>query len=203
MSSSLPPALRYEVFALADVLSPDHPALAQRVTASMASFPCERSAHIQDFARSKVAGAERYGASRTYVLLVPDREFGVDVGAFFTVGLVNISFENASKALKKKLTGSTTRDKAGAYSIAELARSDRYGCSELPGSVILDEAKQVIARARRLVTGRFVVVDSQPHIFERLYRPAGFKQVDVATPPIGMEEVDFVTSCCDARDWCE
>ncbi|MCK8610128.1 hypothetical protein [Agromyces sp. C10] len=127
--------------------------------------------------------------------------YGVEVAAFFTVGLTSLDLTRASGAAKKKLMGNITMDQTGAYCIAELARSDRFTSEHLPGSVLIDEAKQVVKRARSYVAGRFLVVDAQEKVFERLYEPAGFKRVSVAEAPRGMEDRDFLTACCVIKDW--
>lgn len=202
MSAGAQEPVHYDVFPLAEVQSdPDWHVLAEAVNESLAAFRCEKSAHLEEFARSKVALWERHGHSRTYVMIVANDRAGIDVAAFFTIGMTMLDLSNSTLAMKKKLGGEITMAQTGAFSIAELARSDAYSPTQLPGSVILDEAKNVIREARRLIGGRFVVVDSQRNVFEALYKPAGFRIVDVAKPPIGMEGSDFVTSCAVAKDW--
>ena len=135
-------------------------------------------------------------------MLITTRTDGtIRVPGFFTVGVTSLDLTRASKTVRKKLMGDISFDQTGAFSIAELARSDDFSNAELPGSTILDEAKSVIKSARGLVGGRFLVVDSRKEIFERLYQPAGFRQVDVSAAPIGMEDADFVTSCAVIKDW--
>ena len=97
--------------------------------------------------------------------------------------------------------GDISFEQTGAFSIAELARADDFSNAQLSGATILDEAKSVIKKARGLIGGRFLVVDSRKDIFDRLYEPAGFRLVDIAEPPQGMEDVDFVTSCAVIKDW--
>lgn len=192
--------LAYEVFPLALALDPKLEDLARLVRDRLDSFECERSPHIQDFARGAVHRWEKHGHSRTYVLISSEGG-NVDVPGFFTVGVTMLDLSQASKSNRAKLMGDITMDQTGAFSIAELARSDRYSAAQLPGSVILDEAKEVVKRARGYIGGRFLVVDSRREIFDRLYGPAGFRMVNVAEPPRGMEDANFVTSCCIIKDW--
>lgn len=166
----------------------------------MAEFACEKSAHLQEFARGKVAKWESHGHSRTYVMLVAADE-RIDVAAFFTIGMAMLDMENVDPKLVKRLSGEISTPRTGAFSIAELARSDAFSTAQLPGSVILDEAKAVILEARKLIGGRFVVVDSRPEVFERLYQPAGFRVIARAEAPRGMEDAEFVTSCAVAKNW--
>ncbi len=200
LASAQAPAISYEVFPLSLILSGSYEDLARRVLDRLSVFACERSPHIQDFARSEVHRWEKHGHSRTYVLITSDAG-EIDVPAFFTVGMASLDFTRASRSTQKRLMGDVSLDQTGAFSIAELARSDHYSGDQLPGGVILDEAKEVIKRARSYVGGRFLVVDSRPEIFERLYKPAGFRQLHIAVAPRGMEETDFVTSCCVVKDW--
>lgn len=193
--------LDYDVFPLSLILNGDNPNLATAVRDELDSFDCERSTHIQEFARSSVHRWEKHGHSRTYVLISVDADWHVRVPGFFTVGMTSLDLTRASRNARGKLMGDITTDRTGAFSIAELARSDDFTGAELPGSVILDEAKAVISQARGYVAGRFLVVDSRPEIFDRLYQPAGFRQIGVAEPPMGMEDSEFVTSCAMIRDW--
>ncbi|MFJ4173470.1 hypothetical protein [Microbacterium sp. NPDC089696] len=192
--------IQYDVFALADVEQEKYQLLAERVQESLAGFECERSPHLQTFARSSVHRYEAHGHSRTYVIITPTQD-SIDVAGFFTVGMTALNLSNATGSAKKKLMGDISLDQTGAYSIAELARSDSYSSAQLPGSTILDEAKEVIKRARSYVAGRFVVVDARQEVFDRLYQPAGFRIIDVAKAPMDMPDVPFVTACAVIKDW--
>ncbi len=193
--------LQYDVFALSSVSDDSYGVLRDRVYECLQTFECAKSPHLQDFARKNVHRYENHGNSRTYVLIVPRGDSDIDVAGFFTVGMSTLDLTKVSKNMRKKLSGDFTIDSTGAYAIAELARSDKYSSSQLPGSVILDEAKNVIRQARSFVGGRFAVVDAQPLIFEKLYAPAGFNRLNVADAPRGMEDKDFITACCVIRDW--
>lgn len=192
--------ISYDVFALTDIGVPEYKLLSEIVQQRLSTFKCEKSAHLQDFARGGYRRWERHGSSRTYVLITAVGD-SIDVAAFFTVGMTTLNFKNASSNVRKKLMGDISQNDTGAYSIAELARSDDYTNAQLPGSVILDEAKEVIARARRYVAGRFVVVDARPEVFDALYAPAGFKKLHTADPPLGMEDVEFITAGAVVKDW--
>lgn len=200
MSSAGSERIQYDVFALADVQQEKYAVLAERVNDRLSAFRCERSPHLQKFARSSVRKYEAHGHSRTYVLITPVAD-GIDVAGFFTVGMTALNLSQAEGSVRKKLMGDISLEQTGAYSIAELARSDDYSAAQLPGVTILDEAKEVIKRARNYVAGRFLVVDAREEVFERLYRPAGFRKVDVAKPPRDMEDVSFVTACAVIKDW--
>lgn len=189
-----------DVVALSSLSDERYTPLRDEVMRRLEAFECHRSSHLQSFARGEVHRRESHGHSRTYVMITPGDEDGIDVAAFFTVGMASLDITKASGSQQKKLSGDFSMQQTGAYSIAELARSDKYSGEELPGQVILRSALSVIEGARSLVAGRFVVVDSQMPVFKALYEPAGFKRISVAPSPRGMEDKEFLTSCCVLRD---
>lgn len=194
--------IAYDVFSLHSIRGPEYEVLRNRVQTRLAEFPCSRSPHLERFARTQIDKYERHGNSRTYVLITATPDADIDVAAFFTVGMSTIDLSKASESQRKRFSGEfSSSQTSGAYSIAELARSDRYTSAQLPGSVIVDEVKKVIAQARVHVAGRFAVVDSQPAIFHALYEQAGFRIIHGASAPRGMDDREFVTSCCLVRDW--
>ena len=201
MSAEPGSQIDYEVFPLSLVFDPRWGVVAGTVRRQLDSFSCARSTHIEKFARESVHRWEKNGNSRTYVLITTLSDGTIRVPGFFTVGMTSLDLSRASNAVRKKLMGDISFEQTGAFSIAELARADDFSNAQLPGSTILDEAKSVIKKARGLVGGRFLVVDSRKEIFERLYRPAGFREVDIAEPPPGMEDASFVTSCAVIKDW--
>lgn len=193
--------IEYDIVALASLNDERYSTLQVRVLERLAEFECSRSEHLQKFARGGVANYEAHGHSRTYVAITPCEPSDIDVAGFFTIGMTSLDLTQASNSARTKLMGNIPLEVTGAYSIAELARSDRYTAAQLPGSVLLDEAKAKVAQARSLVAGRFLVVDAQEVVYERLYKPAGFRRVSVAKPPIGMEDRDFVVACAVIKDW--
>lgn len=193
--------IEYFVVALAEVLDGSQPALAARVKERLAAFPCRRSLHLEKFARTEVHKFERHGHSKTYVFLTPAGEDDIDVPAFFTVGMTSLDLSKASKSKQKKFSGDVSLSVTGAYSIAELARADTYSAAQLPGATILSEANFVIRRAREYVAGRFLVVDAQRVVFEKLYGPAGFSEITTAKAPNDMVGAQFVTACSKISDW--
>lgn len=201
MSDTADELIAYDVVALSELEDPSYEVLKVAVRQALDRFECGRSGHLQEFARSNVHKYERHGHSRTYVFITPVEGDGIDVPAFFTVGMTSLDLSKATNSQKKRLSGDISMDTTGAYSIAELARSDRYKNSQLPGSAILKEAMHVVRQARVHVGGRFAVVDARKEVFDQLYEPAGFKRLHVTDPPIGMESIDFLTACCVVKDY--
>ena len=195
MSEVASDAIAVDVMALADLRDPQYSILRDRIVERLQAFDCSKSAHLQNFARGEVYRWEAHGHSRTYVMITPDGDDDIDVAAFFTVGMARLDLTKASKSQQKKLCGNISMDQTGAFSIAELARSDRYTNVQLPGAMILESALAVIESARALVGGRFVVVDAQPVVFDALYSKAGFSQIATAASPRGMEDAAFITAC--------
>jgi len=184
--------LGYDVAAIADLKT--YPDLLAHIESRLAAFECARSPHLQEFARGGYRNYERHGHSRTYVFMVPSAEHEVDVPAIFSVGQASLDFSKATASHRKRLMGNYSQEHTGGYLIAELARADGYSSRQLPGRVILEEAMAAIHQARRHVGGRFVLVDSQELVAERLYAPYGFRRLALCDPPRGMEQASFVTS---------
>jgi hypothetical protein len=201
MDKDQPALLQYDTFSLDSIKEEKYSSLRSLVFQSLTEFECSRSAHLEKFARTQVTRHELHGHSRTYVLVTLAEDDILDVAAFFTVGIATLNFEAMSGSMKKKLSGDFSSNLVGAFAIAELARSDKYSAKQLPGSVILDEAKRVVLGARTYIGGRYLVVDCQPKIFETLYAPAGFRRIQVAKAPRGMEDKDFISAACLIRDW--
>lgn len=192
--------LDYDVVSLESLAGSRYTLLRERVMQRLGEFKCSRSPHLQDYAQRAVSRWEKHGHSRTYVFLIADGD-DIAVPAFFAVGMNVLNFEDASKSIKRKLMGDFSQDQTGAFCITELARHDSYSSEQLPGSVILDEAKAVVREARQFVGGRYLVVDSTQAVFDALYSKYGFKRIGLKEPPKGMEGLDFVTSCCVIKDW--
>ncbi len=191
----------YFVLALAEILDGSQPALADRVKQRLAEFECFRSPHLEKFARHEVHKYERHGHSKTYVFLTPSGDSDIDGPAFFTVGMTSLDLSETSASKRRKFSGDISMSVTGAYSIAELAGSDAYTSAQLPGEVILGEANVVIRQAREHVAGRFLVVDAQRVVYERLYAPAGFSEITTARPPREMGDIEFVTACSKISGW--
>lgn len=199
--TAAPASVNYAVFALSELAGDDYTVLREAVEERLQAFECERSPHLEEFARVSVRKYEEHGHSRTYVLVCPDGEDAIDVPAFFTVGMTSLDLTAVSSNLRKKLNGNISMEHTGAYTIAELARSDRYTSEQLPGSVILDEAKEIVRQSRELIAGRFLVVDAQEAVFDALYGPAGFKRIGTAKSPQSMQDKAFITACAKISDW--
>jgi hypothetical protein len=192
------PQLDYDVVSLAELKA--YPDLLEHVKQKLASFRCARSTHLQAFANEDVWRWEAHGHLRTYVFLSPGDEDDIVVPAFFSVSMTTLDFGRATRSKSKQLMGNISMETTGAFSIVELARCDTFTHEELPGPVILREALDVIEKAREHIGGRFVVVDSQAEVFERLYKAEGFKRVSLAKAPRGMEGANFVTSARLLKD---
>lgn len=200
--------LEYEVFSLAELReNGDDDVLMLAVKEQLKSFRCSRSSWIQHFISRTVFEYEDAGWARTYVFLSPSDDGGILVPAFFSIGLTSFSREpnqDLSKTKANKLLGSRPNSRDGivaCFCLAELAREDSVSREDLPGSVILDEAKSVISSVQRQCGGRLVALDARPSIFEVLYEPAGFKKIGTRPSPNDTEEEDFVVAACKIGNW--
>lgn len=171
-----------------------HPdfSLVDSLKQQMSEFECDvPSSTIERFVcTDQVYLKEECGESRTYAMYEkPDKESEPVLLGFFTLGITSIQWEIVEKSdyylgLNKKQKRHLTRylygkrDHIGLYTIGELARAKSTPKEKLPGAVILKEALDMVKRAQRIAGGRFVLVDSLPVLYERLYKGAGFKVVD-------------------------
>jgi hypothetical protein len=192
--------MEYDTISLQALESPEYASIRTDVMASLEKFECKRSPHLENFARSKVWDYESSGMSRTYVLTTVLPENVLEVAALFTIGLTTFDFTKLEKSVKKKLLGKISLEIGGAYSIAELARSDKYTNQDLEGMTILNEASKVILNAQTIVGGRYVIVDAQAKIHDTLYSKAGFRVLHPAIAPLTMADKEFFTGACIVRD---
>lgn len=193
-------AIDYDLVSLSSLDSDENLALRQRVNESLGEFSCTKSPTLERLARKDLWRREGHGSGRTYLFLTYQRDT-IDVAGFFTVGMGAVDLSGVSNSARKKLLGDFSAHYVAGFLIAGLARSDSYAGDQLPGSVILDEAKRVIANARIHVGGRYVIVDAQPAVFEKLYQPVGFLDVKVANPPLDQSDQIFRTYMMKIKDW--
>lgn len=200
--------LNYAVIPLSMIRDGRSPSLDEAVAESFKNFRCSRSEHIQEFITENVFGLEDGGWVRTFVFLAPTEEDGICVPAFFAIGLTAVQVADEDGKVrgnaKKKLLGGTPQLRSGvvgSYCITDLARSDEYSSEDLPGSIILDEAKKVIRDVQSQCGGRIITVDARPEVFRSLYEPQGFKQLATRVSPNDDEDGEFVVACCSIKNW--
>lgn len=174
----------------------------------MKGFECDvQSSTIERFVcTDQVYLKEKCGESRTYVMYErPDGESEPVLLGFFTLGVTSLQWETVENSdyylglnnkQKKHLTQFLygRRDHIGLYTIGELARAKSTPKEKLPGAVILKEALDMVKRAQQIAGGRFVLVDSLPVLYERLYKGAGFEVVDEKKVPGEKGEEDCYVS---------
>ena len=195
-------ALTYDVISYSWLFKNADDDTRQEISEMLTRFECARSPHLEHFARAEIARYERHGNSRSYLLLTELSAGHLEIAGFFAVGISTLDLSKTSRSQRKKFSGDFSQtESVGAYSIAQLARSDKFTSAEIPGTTILREATTVITRARSHVAGRFAVVDAQPKIVDELYSEVGFRVVHGAKAPRGMEDREFVTAACVIRDW--
>ncbi|WEV47519.1 hypothetical protein OZX62_04425 [Bifidobacterium sp. ESL0690] len=166
-------------------------------------FECSRSQSVQSFVSNKVEAIEESNEGRTYLLVCKQPDGTVEVAGFFELCLTSIDFGKMSGKKQKQFKGPYThlRDNhAGGYCIGELGRSDKYSKNELPGKVILKEARSLIGRSQNVVGGRYALIDARREIFENLYRPAGFKEVVTTNVP-AEGDMDIVVGVAKVSTW--
>lgn len=166
-------------------------------------FSCSRSTFIQEFATRHIASYEQAGESRTYLFLEEERN---RLLGFFTLGMSSVEWgkvresqgwkaaftKKERRAIEQSMFGK--KGFIGVYTIGELVRADGVSSEELPGYIILASAIEKISAARDIAGGRFVLVDSRKKLFEHLYKPVGFIQIDERSNPNPDETEPFVVS---------
>lgn len=167
------------------------------------TFCCERFPFIENFVHKEIIRFEQCGESRSFLLL----EKGTDrLLGFFALGITSILWENVEKSegWRKAHTKNERRvlsrglhlkdGHVGAFTIGELARADGVSKNELSGETLLGEALSMVMKARRMVSGRFILVDSRRKLYERLYSKAGFTEFSVRNSPNEGDSEEFVVS---------
>ncbi|MCO6558105.1 MAG: hypothetical protein J6575_01455 [Bifidobacterium sp.] len=158
---------------------------------------------MQAFISQKVQAIEEPDEGRTYLLTCTEPDGTIEVAGFFELCLTSIDFGKISGKKQKQFKGPYThlRDNhAGGYCIGELGRSDKYNNNELPGKVILKEARSLIGRSQNVVGGRYALIDARREVFENLYRPAGFKEVTTTNVP-SEGDMDIVVGVAKVAAW--
>lgn len=162
----------------------------EKAKSGIESFSCNNSRYHEEFLKEKALSHEESGTSKTYLMLNEralvdavrgDEPTAPIVAAYFTVGISSIGVESneiSSKNRKMLRRSSFVRDGSiGCFVIGELCRADGYGSPDLPGLAILDECLGVIGKAREIIGGKGVLVDSRDVLLEKLYGERGFKKL--------------------------
>ncbi|WEV59819.1 hypothetical protein OZX67_04625 [Bifidobacterium sp. ESL0728] len=199
--------IQYELLPFSDLIEADGQVKQgwkyQLVYEALQRFECKKSSSVQTFISQKVQAIEESNEGRTYLLTCTGENGTVEVAGFFELCLTSIDFGKMSGKKQKQFKGPYThlRDNhAGGYCIGELGRSDKYSNNELPGKVILKEARSLIGRSQNVVGGRYALIDARREVFENLYRPAGFKEV--ATTNVPTEgNMDIVVGVAKVSAW--
>ena len=123
---------------------------------------------------------KRGDEGRTYLYLTTNSDAGLDLVGFFELSLTCVCFESLKASAKKKISSNLRAKRDGwiaAYCIAELARSDKYK-GELSGAQILQDAMSIIRDSAHLIGCSLVILDAEPEVFEKFYKPNQFRKID-------------------------
>lgn len=187
----------------------NEPERVEVIKKALDTFSCVRSPFIENFVHKDIIESEECGESRSFLLL----EEGTDrLLGFFALGITSILWEDVEKSdgWRKAHTRRERRvlsrglhlknGHVGAFTIGELARADNVSKDELSGETLLGEALSTIMKARRMVGGRFILVDSRRKLYERLYSNAGFMEFDVRKSPNEGDSEEFVVSVVECSN---
>ena len=126
----------------------------------ISTFKCVRNSDLENFILSTALDYEERQISRTFVLF--DSTSDCIVG-YFTLSIKSLSTNGMSKSVIKKIDGiSKSRACIHCYLLGQLGISDPYDKFKL-GTLLLDDAYEIIKNARVLVAGRIILVDAVNH----------------------------------------
>jgi hypothetical protein len=141
-------------------------------------FTCVKDSDVESFLKKNAANYERIGLSRTYLYITGDEY--QRIAAYFSVAISATSFQGISRSRKEKVLGfkpgRNTKDHFGGILIAQLARSDAFGQSDINGGKMIDDAENIIGQGRYFLGGKIVYIDCKAPLIE-FYQENGYALV--------------------------
>lgn len=125
------------------------------IDSALSSFKCHKSEDEEIFLHEKAVPYENMNKARTF--LVYNKDYTLLLG-YFTLAFKSIELQNVSKDLKKRLTAGESAETYAAFLIGHLAKNDGHK-DLIDGSVLLEEAINIILQAQELVGGRLMYID--------------------------------------------
>ena len=145
----------------------------------IAGFSCAVDPDVELFLKKNAIYYERKGLSRTY-LYIDENDISKSIAAYFTVAITSTSFEGISKSRKEKVLGfkpgRDTKDHFAGILIAQLARADGFGPSDITGQEIVKQAEKIIEQGRHFLGGKIVYLDCKEPLI-KFYQENGYKLV--------------------------
>jgi hypothetical protein len=142
-------------------------------------FSCAKDPDVESFLKKNAINYERTGLSRTYLYFV-DSSTKTHIVAYFSVAISATSFQGISRSRKEKVLGfkpgRNTKDHFGGILIAQLARSDMFGQSDINGGKMIDDAENIIEQGRYFLGGKIVYIDCKAPLIE-FYQENGYTLV--------------------------
>jgi hypothetical protein len=110
------------------------------------------------------------------------------IAAYFSVAITSTDFEGISKNRKAKVLGGKpgrdTKDHFGGILVAQLARSDAFGSSDIGGKEMIEDAEKIIEQGRYFIGGKIVYLDCRAPLID-FYRENGYALVGDEPYPSG------------------
>lgn len=139
------------------------------------SFRCSRNPDVEAFLLKKAVRFEQADAAATHFIMNNDGQ----ILAYFSLSFKSVEFLGVSKSLSKKLSGGLGESNAvKTFLIGQIGKNDLFE-NNLNLADILDVIFQKIRQARRLISGRVVILECEnnPKLIS-LYEQHGFKLIE-------------------------
>lgn len=168
--------MEYTLMNLREAL--DNNVLKDLIHKAINRFNITSSEDVTGFLKGKAINHMNINLSATYLFLVFDEKFGIEILAYFT--LVNnkvFSVKNANEEDRKIIfiDDDNAKHQAGIL-IAQLGRNSKYISSDIDINGIMNEIMIVIKNIIEIGGGRFIILDCEDHHIER-YEKVGFKNI--------------------------
>ena len=141
------------VISLQEVIQGD---AVESIAESISRFSC-KDGDVEAFLKQKAFDFERRDKSRTFLIFDDDKLLG-----YFTLSLKSLPFkESVSKSVIKEIDGFSKNVQAvGIVIIGQLGK-DSVLAKDVDGRVLLDICMETVYKAKKIVGGRFVMLECQ------------------------------------------
>lgn len=155
------------------------------INAGIQKFYCKKNTDIESFIKTKSIDFEKNNMCRTYLVLDEDilTESGqFSIIGFFSITTTTLQISSFTNTARRRLFGRFYPKKQNyvpIFLIGQLGRNDIYSSVHMPGETLLDEAINIIHKAKRYIGGQLVLLECQPKSkLIKVYENYGFAEVN-------------------------
>jgi len=150
----------------------------------LGKFQCTKNADVEHFLHENSLTFEKAAKSRTYLAVTTTtlqvEEVTLEITGYFTLALKHLTLdEEISRSKLRKVNGLFIPDNnvVVGFLIGQLGKSDQFK-DQISGKQLLDAAQIVIRNTRRLIGGRFIIVECIPKTkLIEFYHDYGFELI--------------------------